>query len=227
MAIYLPTTMSSRRGKQPLMKRGLLSLISLLLAFSLVAQIDSASPQPVLPLQVASIEAKAVNNNIRLQWTVNSNEDARSYEVERTTNGVAFQKIGGKLSNGQMGTKSYEFVDAFLKRNSGFSYRIKIIAKDGDISYSILQPVMDEALQIALKQNPVRAQLDLQLNTTEDGLLQAGIYTAYGQQLKTESVRLSTGANSISLNTQTLKAGLYRLVLESAGKRQVLSFVKE
>ncbi len=131
MAIYLPSTTPSRKGKQPLMKRGFFFLLSILFAFDLVAQTDSATLQPVLPLQVASIEAKAVNNNIRLQWTVNSNEDARSYEVERTTDGLAFQKIGGKLSNGQMGTKSYEFVDAFLKRNSGFSYRIKIIAKAG------------------------------------------------------------------------------------------------
>jgi hypothetical protein len=183
----------------------------------------------ILPLQVMSIDAKVINKNVQLLWTVNSNEDAKSFEVERADDGGEYKKIGGRLPIGNSGTASYEFVDAMPKKNIAFSYRVKIIAKDGSSTYSDLRhaKVDDEIIRCRLKQNPVRNNIEAEVISAETGNLQVSVYTNFGQKVISETAKLTSGVNHLSYSSQNLLPGLHRLVLETGSERKVISFVKE
>ena len=166
---------------------------------------------------------------MQLVWTVSNNEEARAFEIERAEEGGSYQKVGSKLSSGRAGKTDYEFVDALPKKNTGLSYRIKIIAKEALPVYSAAQTirVTDAALQCRLKQNPVHNSIDVEVISALAGTLTVSVYTAYGQKAKTETAKLSSGINLLSFSSQNLLPGLHRLVLDSGAVRTVLSFVKE
>lgn len=209
---------------------GFFLLAFLLVSITSFSQTDSTDTATALqPLKVTSFGAKAVNKNVQLIWQVSGNEDAKSFEVERAEEGGAYQKVGSKLATGRTGKADYEFVDALPRKNTALVYRLKVIDKDGLSSLSVEQSIRigSETLQCFLKQNPVRASVDVEIVWVETGLAQASILTAYGQKALTEIVKLSAGKNQISLSSQDLLPGLHRLVIEAGGERKVLSFVKE
>lgn len=231
MAIFLLTTEPNSSRKNLLMKKATIFLCALFVIFSKTfSQGDSVQTLPaLLPLQVMSIDAKVINQNVQLLWTVTSNEDAKSFEVERSDDGGEYKKIGGRLPVGSSGSVSYEFVDAMPRKNISYSYRIKIIAKDGAPTYSELTAikVADEIIRCKLKQNPVRNKIEAEVISANAGNIQISVYTNYGQKVLTETAKLSSGINNLSLSSQNLLPGLHRLVLETGSERKVISFVKE
>jgi hypothetical protein len=207
-------------------------LLCLFLAMSVLAfsQPDSAQAVQVYQsLQIKSLDVNVINKNVQLIWTVNTNEEVRSFEVERADDGQEYKKIGGKLSLSQAGKESYEFVDALPKRNIPLSYRVKILGKDGSTVYSGLRTVKvdNEELKCKLKQNPVRQVIELEVVAPGKTDLQATVYTNYGQKVASETARLTMGVNNFSISSQSLLPGLHRLVLETGSERKVISFVKE
>ncbi|RYZ27825.1 MAG: hypothetical protein EOO10_11520 [Chitinophagaceae bacterium] len=213
------------------MKRTTIFLFTLLfLLTKSFSQEDTAQVlRTILPLKVTNIEAIVVNKNVQLLWTVSSNEDARNFEVERADGGGEYIKIGGRLSTGNTGEASYEFVDAMPRKNVSFAYRVKINGKDGTTILSELcfARVGEEAIQCRLKQNPVRNSIEAEVVSTEAGNIQVSIFTSYGQKVLSEVAKLTTGVNYLSFSSQNLLPGIHRLVLERGSERKVISFVKE
>jgi len=231
MATFLLTTEPNSSRKNLLMKKATIFLCALFIIFSKTfSQGDTLHTIPaLLPLQVMSIDAKVVNHNVQLLWTVVSNEEAKGFEVERSDDGGEYKKIGGRLPIANTGSASYEFVDAMPRKNITYSYRVKIIAKDGAPTYSELQviKVADDIIRCKLKQNPVRNTIEAEVISANAGTIQISVFTNYGQKVLTETAKLSSGINNLSLSSQNLLPGLHRLVLETGSERKVISFVKE
>ena len=225
------TTEPQSHSRKSLMKKAAFSLFLLFcVLIKAVSQPDSSQvAQSFLPLLVMNFDAKIINKNVQLQWTVTNNEDVKNFEIERAEDDNGFQKIGGKLSTGKEGKTNYEFVDALPKKNAGLSYRIKTVAKDGSSVYSNVQNtrVEEAVLQYKLKQNPVHQSIEVEIISPSDVSLQASIYTAYGQKAFVQTTKLFSGVNLLSLSSQNLLPGLHRLVLETGNERKVISFVKE
>lgn len=224
-------TTEPRSNRKTSAVKNTVALFLLLFGFTQsFAQQDSAQNTALfLPLRVASLNVAVVSKSVQLQWTVSSNEDAKTFEIERADENGTFKKVGSKLAASHNGSASYEFVDALPKKNIALAYRVKIISKDGADVYSGVQStrIEDDALRCKLKQNPVRAAVEVEVISPEAANLQTSIYTAYGQKVASETTRLSVGTNLLSFSSQNLLPGLHRLVLESGGKRTVISFVKE
>jgi hypothetical protein len=231
MAIFLLTTEPTQCSKNMLMKRTTIFLCALLFLLTRTfSQEDTVQVlKKFLPLQVMNIDAKVIDKNVQLLWTVSRNEEARGFEVERAEQDGEYKKIGGKLPITNTDSASYEFVDAMPKKNVGFTYRVKVLAKDGTSSYSDYRSakVYDEIIRCKLKQNPVRHSIDAEVISTEAGNIQVSIFTNYGQKVLAETAKLSIGINQLSFSSQNLQPGLHRLVLESGNERKVISFVKE
>jgi hypothetical protein len=231
MATFLLTTEPALNRKNMLMKKTTFFLCTLFVILSKsFSQGDSIPNLPaLLPLQVMTIDAKVLNKNVQLIWTVSSNEDAKNFEIERADDGAAYKKIGGRLPNGSSGTVAYEFVDAMPKKEIVYSYRVKINAKDGTSTFSELRfiKVDDEIIRCKLKQNPVRNTIDAQVISAEAVNIQVSVYTNYGQKVLAETAKLATGINNLSFSSQNLHPGIHRLVLETGSERKVISFVKE
>lgn len=230
MAIFLLTT-EPPQSRKKLMKKTTIFLCSLLFILTKTfSQEDTGQVlRKFLPLQVVSIDAKVIDKNVQILWTVTTNEEAKSFEIERAEDSGEYKKVGGKLSIGNAGNVSYEFVDAMPKKKIPFTYRVKIIGKDGNSTYSDLRKakVDDDVIRCKLKQNPVHNSIDAEIISAEAGNIQVSVFTNYGQKVLSETAKISVGPNLLSFSTQNLQPGLHRLVLETGTERKVLPFVKE
>lgn len=229
-AIFLPITEVFGSRKNWPVKN--LSALFLAFFFYVETSAQQDSLQNIRPfsiLQVTAFAARVVSKSVQLQWKVSSNEDAKSFEIERADDGVTFRQVGSKLPAGRGGNVAYEFVDALPKKNTGLDYRIKIISKDGAAVYSSVESkrIEETLLQCRLRQNPVRNAIELEVSLPEAGSLQTSVYTAYGQKIRSETTKLSAGTHLVTVSSHNLLPGLHRLVLESGGERTLLSFVKE
>lgn len=94
--------------------------------------IDCSYP---LSTYILSFNASAANGRGNLYWITNKETEPIKFEIEKSTNGIAFIKIGtinGRNSASEI--NPYSFIDSVLAERN--YYRISIVSKDGQTKYS-------------------------------------------------------------------------------------------
>lgn len=212
---------------QMLMKKYNLTLLVFLLLLQSFAQKDSAVGLPAASL--VFFQVQPVEQVVVLKWSVEPAEELKSFDIERADDGVHFVKIGSKLAISKSPKEEYDFVDATPARNVSLRYRLKLIAKDGFASFSDLRETKmpTDQLAIRLKQNPVRHSVNVEVNSFVAREATLTVVSQAGLPLAAQAVRLSKGITQVSLTTQGLLPGVYRLVVDAGSERKTLSFIKE
>jgi len=103
-----------------------------------------------LPVNFTGFYAKKINSGVALTWNVATELNVSGYEVQRSTNGNDFVKIGFVNANQ---SPSYSFTD-----NKPFDvayYRIKSIDIDGSYKYSSVVSLKDQQSNVVLKAFPM------------------------------------------------------------------------
>jgi hypothetical protein len=91
---------------------------------------------PVVPVELTSFTAVALNGTVTLEWTTATEVNNKGFDVERSSDNQNFSVIGfvngfGTTTEG----KSYSFSDAGLAEGKYF-YRLRQIDYNGDFEYS-------------------------------------------------------------------------------------------
>ena len=209
------------------MKRCLLFLVAVAVGTVLHAQEDSTNPsssKAILYFQVQSVD-----NVVVLKWAVEDAGDFKSFEVERSDDGIHYLKVGSKLSISKNSSSEYDFVDATPKRNALLQYRLKLISKDGYASFSMAKDTRTEPAPflVRLKQNPVKNNIDLDVDALAEKQATIAVVSHAGQQMSVQTLKLTAGRNQLTLPAQALQQGLYQLVMEVGTERKVISFIKD
>ncbi|MBK9301605.1 MAG: hypothetical protein IPN14_13640 [Bacteroidetes bacterium] len=112
-----------------------------------------ADPTP-LPVTLVSFSGKRQGNQSILKWLTNDEVNLKMYEVERSTDGMHFEKIGETPALGHT-EQNYQFADQHLIENK-YYYRLKIIDQDNSFEYSkIIVLLSDNTSEIAVYPNPI------------------------------------------------------------------------
>lgn len=214
--------------KNLLMKKLLLFLVATVALIQSYAQADTAvvaSPSAALSF----FHVQAVDKVVLLKWSVEQTDEYKSFDIERAEGGSEFLKVGSKLAISRSTNADYDFVDATPKQNTPLRYRLKLISKDGSISYSHLQEttIAGPQLMVRLKQNPVRGNVELELNAPLAKKAIVAIVSANGQPLLSQPLRLSAGLNTLSLPAQAYLPGVYRLAIVAGDEQKTILFIKE
>lgn len=112
-------------------------LFSFVLLFGIVkakAQ-QTTSAENDLPIKVLSFECSEKNNKIWLQWTVESNDRAGQFEVEKSFDGKDFKTTGFVFASEKKGAEQYAFYENTSKAKKIF-YRLKLVDKAQQAFYS-------------------------------------------------------------------------------------------
>ena len=121
----------------------------------------------VLPVRFTSFTAQIKASNIQLQWTTASEYNAKAFEIERSTNGNSWIKVGSVSAKGSANSiNNYVFTDQSI--GQAVSYRIKEVDNDGKSTYSTIQSVkavVNDAVKIASAPNKILLQFPQQLTT--------------------------------------------------------------
>jgi hypothetical protein len=149
------------------------------------------------------------------------------YEVERSANGINFEKIG---STNAMGNSNNEVAYAYTDKQPFIHlayYRVKAIGIS-DTRYSAVVKVrsLSDKMSVSIFPNPVTDKINIQIGEEIRGLYYIKVIDAKGAVVLEMSDR-NIANKLIQLNTEKLVRGLYYLeITNSTGQKTGSKFVK-
>jgi len=176
----------------------------------------------VLPVTVTGFTAQKNNESVILKWYATYETNFENYEIQRSTDGIVFSKIGevpGKnLAN-------YSFTDNDLPEANTIYYRLKMIDIDGKFSYSKTVPVrLSENFSNAqVYPNPTNGKLTVKLQqalTGNSGLIIADVS---GRVVMKQQVK--NGQKNIDLDVSKFNDGRYFIKISNSNELINQSFV--
>ena len=161
-----------------------------------------APSQIILPVYFSSFVGRVAGSTVQLRWDVAGETEVSHYEVERSTNGRDFTKIGAVDANG--GT-TYTYTD--LTPGSGVVfYRVRNVDMDGQFKYTaVIRVNLSKSIRLTAYPQPFHNVLTIEHGVTNNGRI--SITSASGQVVK--MVTVNGDMNQTSINTSDLKAGMY------------------
>lgn len=181
------------------------------------------SQASVLPINTFVLRGKWKNNSVELAWDYSNATAAAMYEIESSTNGTYFTKVG-----------TPQFNTTYLDQPgiTDIYYRVKGKNILGNISYSNVIHLkkgveIRDIAAINIFPNPVRTNMKISFAASGNGLAQYRITATSGQVCwKKEEEISATGEYIREWNMQTLKPGTYLFTIVYNNKRITKKFVK-
>jgi len=171
----------------------------------------------VLPVELISFSAKANDCTIVLDWRAGSEENFIHYEIEKSTDGRNFDKLGQVEGLENTSNYVYNFEDS--KANKTNYYRLKMIDLDGSFEYSevvIINGDCDEEQTMQLYPNPIQSNeiLTIELQTQREEA-QLMITDMSGNIVRRMTLSTERGWNKLRFNTSDLSVGTYFILNRS------------
>lgn len=161
----------------------------------------------VLPIELTSFNARAINQQSTLNWSTQTERDNNYFSIERGDNITRFEEIGQVKGAGDSNEpQHYSFTDKTPLPGKNY-YRLRQVDFDGTFSYSPMVSVNfgDEG-GITLSPVPIRDQLRVQLEKAnqEDGtwqiidmngrILRSGVFPAESTEYQINASDLPEGS---------------------------------
>jgi Secretion system C-terminal sorting domain len=178
----------------------------------------SLTATTVLPLHFTIFSGSNAENTIKLEWQTENEINTKSFEIEKSNNGITYSAIGLTNAKGNNAlTQQYYFTDAAPLPGNNY-YRIKQIDKDGRYAYSTAIKVSTKISNngITVYPQPAQTIMNVVLTQQPQQSTQIKLYTASGQLIKT----ITATAVLNVINVQSLPVGNYMMSVESGGIKQ-------
>ncbi len=178
-----------------------------------------------LPVELSSFEVKPKNDFIQLDWKSLNEEQLNGYEIQRSIDGIRFDKIGFMESQGDA---NYTFDDQDPVYNQTIYYRLKMIELNGLFEYSETRTasISKFTTSVSINPNPVFDQTIVSFESSIDGSATFEITDNQGRQIKTFSKSIEEGENGFDLNFKNYPNGIYFIKIEMDGKSIIEKIVK-
>lgn len=183
----------------------------------------------VLPVKLTYFNGHKQRNDIELIWETSEEINVSRYEIEQfNTNTKDWNTKGTVTANGGNSAAKYSYTDLpNTYGNKYMMYRLKIVDKDGKISYSAMVKINFDNLtpELFIQTNPVT---NGELRYTVTGLAagkkgEVSIIDYNGRLLLKNTISSLINNN---LKISHLPAGMYKLVVRIDDKVMQQSFVK-
>ncbi|NOT51627.1 MAG: T9SS type A sorting domain-containing protein [Chitinophagaceae bacterium] len=168
----------------------------------------------IVPVSLFEFTGISHRNTNKLFWKTASENNSRSFEIERSIDGLRFEKIGEVVAaDNSTITRYYQFADDRLTA-SAYYYRLKQNDADGKFAFSpvILLKQKDNKSEVIVFPNPVRniATVVFDRNLVNEELL---LFNSNGQQM----TKLIINGNTTYFDLSKMPAGLYLLTNQEKG----------
>jgi hypothetical protein len=174
--------------------------------------------------KLLSFTGTTVASGVKFNWTLERDDEVGHYEIQKVDENNVFKTIALWLNPKNLTSNvNYEYVDQ-LYSSLGGAYRLKIIAKNGEVGYSnvvVVKKTPPNTLEVIAYPNPVIDRLDIRINggpiTNKDVIT---IKSILGQSVL-------GSCNSSHINVSTLPQGVYILSIIRNGETQTTRFIKQ
>ncbi|MBC7888235.1 MAG: T9SS type A sorting domain-containing protein [Ferruginibacter sp.] len=186
----------------------------------------------VLPVSLTSFHVNAANGFANLSWNTEMEAGNNYFDVEKSTDGLSFNKAGTVASKAMNGSSSiplhYTFTHDIKSLHGVIYYRIKQVDRDWKFAYSKVLSINNSDFKIETMKafpNPAGSNninLSIQLNTTRN--VQLRITNISGVVVYKAAIgKLLAGNNLINLkDAGNLSKGSYFIELMSEADQAVI-----
>jgi hypothetical protein len=183
--------------------------------------------ESVFPVEFFSFEGEANTGFSLLKWVTTLENNNSGFEVEKSSNGIDFVKIGfvNPLPFAENGKRIYEFKD-YNFFSSGY-YRIKQVDLNGERSFSKVIFVEKKGFQSAfIKPNPSYGNVTL-VGLPSDQVMELKVSSLEGVSLINLKGDLSMINEKLNFFLSSNPIGGYFIVIRSKDRVQSLKFFKQ
>lgn len=185
-----------------------------------------------LPIKLTTFTAAFKDSKVSLNWQTASETDNQGFDIERSTEGITFSKIGyqnGKGTSNQVSIYNHNDANPPIQ-SSNLYYRLKQVDTDGGFEYSNTVTVKIPQLNNAtftIYPNPIIGkQFNVNLSGLPKANYQLSISTMAGTSVKKVSLVYKGGNFSQVIDTD-LPRGVYIAELTSSLYHQTLKIIVE
>lgn len=191
--------------------------------WSLTSNINVTVNQ-VFPVEWLYVDAVSIRSEVEIRWATTQEQNMDIYEVERSSDGVGFSRLGQTDAHGDSReTQYYAFRDTRPLPGKAY-YRIKQVDTDGTFSYSEVRTVVfGEKYRLKVFPNPVKNLLTLQGLSGDVGAASIQVFNGLGQQVQIPTQRL--GAIQ-QLDFSRVAHGYYTVQVRWKDQREVVRILK-
>lgn len=173
-----------------------------------------------LPLELAGFTVTNKDDHNELLWKVAFEENGQHFEVERSMDAVAYERLAVMPANGDI---SYQYRDAaaVLQEAGMVYYRLKLVESNGAFKYSsVVRVRMPAKALLTVLGNPFAGELHLAINAGNEKAALLNLYDAKGSLVRSRRFILHNGVNKLRLeNLSMLAQGSYILEAMIGDKR--------
>jgi len=178
-----------------------------------------------LPVELTRFEAQAQSVSILLKWQTASETNNQGFEVQRSKDGINWQKIAWEQGAGtSTTTQNYHYNDTQPLSDINY-YRLKQIDIKGDISYSDIVNVVYKSLGFSVFPVPSKEEITLQLESNQS-TIEIHITNIIGKVIHSQDLHTSGGVNHLTFDISDYAKGVYFLTINNGDKNGTQRFVK-
>jgi len=179
-----------------------------------------------LPVTLLSFTGEPLGDRNRLEWSTAGEEDAASFDIERSSDGRTFSAIGNLAAAGTTSSiRQYQFYDRAPIEGANY-YRLKQNDRDGRFDYSQVILIRRSALvTVSIFPNPAKRELQIRLNgPAGNDPVKADIIDMQGRVVVTQQ---QPRDNTMTIPVASLPAGLYLVRITWNNNTTTYRFIKE
>ena len=170
-----------------------------------VRKVADGTPNSTLPLTLTTFSATTINQNIKTIWQTASEQNTSHFNIQRSSDGVAFATIGNISAVGS-GANSYSYIDEHPNYGINY-YRLQSMDKDGSFVYSkTVSATINDKRYFSIVPNPARDFATINFSKPVENT-SVRVYDITGKPLMVNAVPRNT--TSYKLNVQSLPNGFY------------------
>ncbi|MCW3113043.1 MAG: carboxypeptidase regulatory-like protein [Segetibacter sp.] len=168
----------------------------------------------ILPIDI-KVKGHTKDAGVQVDWDVASETNIHHYDVEKSVDGVNFEKVINVVAAGNNNTeRNYSWFDKNPINGDNF-YRIKSVDNAGQVKYSnvVIVKIGNGKSSIVIYPNPVTNKaIFVQLNNQPKGNYIVQLYNNLGQQLMNVTVNHTGGSATQRIPLKSIVSkGMYQL----------------
>lgn len=177
-------------------------------------------PEPIAAPILFTADKKKLG--VELNWVSNIATEIDYFEVEVSTDKVAYTSIGKVRNASRVRNSEFSFLDRSPVPGIRF-YRLKQFNKDGSFTYTDLRVVdiltQDSEFKVHLYPNPAIDKIQISLPRRPEGTIDGVVFNRLGQPVKNFTF---AATDEIALNLTNWGKGIYFLELRSSVSNEVI-----
>jgi hypothetical protein len=183
------------------------------------------SETPLLPVELVSFNALRQDDGVLLQWVTGSETNNAGFDIERSTDGIAFTRVGFQSGAGTTTeVQSYRFIDRSIPFADRLIYRLRQVDTDGTFEYSDVVEVVLTPTHLTLlptAPNPFRQSARVRYELVGSQHVSLRVYDLLGRRVATlVDGEQAAGRYELTLDGSRLASGTYFLRLRTGDAMQ-------